>query len=750
MSAKVLFVSDNFPPVVGGSAVVYDQLCKNNAEWMIGLSSEYTYEKQYKDELKAYDLSCGFPIKRLPYLRKKNTSDVKSRFFRNIQSAKEEIITYFNVSRSLIGLCRKENIAAVLVGELDHGGWIALFAKYVLRKPVVIYTHGEEISQVRSGFHNRLHKFYLEKADLIIAVSLFCKSQVVSLFGIDPEKIGIISNGVDLDVFKPAPRNEGLTKSLGVEGKKIIFSIGRHVERKGFDHLIECLPAVLEAIPEVHLLIGGTGPLTERLHSLVGELGLQGSVSFIGRIPDDELADYYRLADVFVMANRTMEDGGAEGFGLVFLEANACGIPVVGGTGGGAIEAVVDGITGFTVDGSFPGQIAKALITLLRDDALRRRMGQAGLELARLSSWKSCAAEFSDLVRRFLTDEWEGDHGTSWGRVEPAILADPPSRLASKKLLMTVDFEESFDWDNTSRSGHVVQGIPDLKVFQERCRSAGIAPTYLATYSVLKTASAVDFLSAAVRDGGCEVGIHPHVWNTPPKFEASSDFNTFQCNLPSHLERKKLENIITLYQEIFGVPPTVHRAGRYGVNAGTLRLLEDLGIRLDLSPSARFDFSHMGGPNFSGLSNRPFWATPRHELLCLPVPGVEFYRGPDALTKLANGKSGLFGLIFHKATVRLSPEGNSLDRMKIVADRLLAEGLPFIHISLHSTSLTLGGNPYSRNVEGRNQTFETVFEFVHWLRSVHDIEPIQACGLRRLVVPEQPPDRSRSGDRKRT
>jgi phosphatidylinositol alpha-1,6-mannosyltransferase len=145
----------------------------------------------------------------------------------------------------------------------------------------------------------------------------------------------------------------------------------------------------------------GDGSQQDSLRRLAHDLQLSGIVDFCGYIPHSSplLVDYYRLADVFLHPNREMPGGEAEGFGLVFLEASACGIPVIGGSTGGVVEAVEHGQTGFLVKGDDPKQLAAATLRILTEPGLAAQMAQSGLGKARRASWQSQAELFQSFCR---------------------------------------------------------------------------------------------------------------------------------------------------------------------------------------------------------------------------------------------------------------------------------------------------------------------------------------------------------------
>jgi phosphatidylinositol alpha-1,6-mannosyltransferase len=170
--------------------------------------------------------------------------------------------------------------------------------------------------------------------------------------------------------------------------------------RKGQDVLIRALPAVQRAVPDTALLLVGGGPSRERLESLAASTGVAASVMFTGSVPWPELPSYYGAGDVFAMPCRTRLGGvDVEGLGIVFLEAAACGLPVVAGDSGGAPETVLDGETGWVVDGRSVDGVAQRLVTLLGDPAAGAAMGAKGRDWATTRwSWDTASATLTDLL----------------------------------------------------------------------------------------------------------------------------------------------------------------------------------------------------------------------------------------------------------------------------------------------------------------------------------------------------------------
>lgn len=189
-------------------------------------------------------------------------------------------------------------------------------------------------------------------------------------------------------------------KKWGVEGAPVIVSIGRLVPRKGSDQLIKAMPEVLKQFPKCKLLLVGTGNYKKRLEKLVHNLKVQDSVIFTGRVAHELLPAYYRLGDIFAAPCRSRYGGlEVEGLGIVYLEASACGVPVIAGKSGGAPDAVLDGKTGILVNGRDHLEISGALIKLLADEKLRDQMGTAGrVWMEQLWSWEGIGTRFEEII----------------------------------------------------------------------------------------------------------------------------------------------------------------------------------------------------------------------------------------------------------------------------------------------------------------------------------------------------------------
>ncbi|NVJ71417.1 MAG: glycosyltransferase family 4 protein [Alphaproteobacteria bacterium] len=303
----------------------------------------------------------------------------------------------FHILKALKGLIRRRNYTSVCIGSLDALGWLVGWLRHV---KVVIYVHGEEVSQeAYSKRAEARRRKALQSADGIIAVSHFTADLIAKKYGVDPEKIEVVTNGVDLSRFEEKP-TENVRTQFGLGHGPLVLAVGRLVPRKGFDKLLEAWPRVLASVPEAQLAIGGTGPLGEQLAAEARQPEMGESVHMLGFVPDEVMPSLYASADLFAMPNRTMPDGDTEGFGLVFLEAAAAGTPSIAGNAGGAVDAVLDGETGRLVDGEDVSAIAYAITDLLTDEVTRKRMGEAARKHALTQGWPDKAQQILAFLDR--------------------------------------------------------------------------------------------------------------------------------------------------------------------------------------------------------------------------------------------------------------------------------------------------------------------------------------------------------------
>lgn len=351
-----------------------------------------------------HDAVAKYPIYRMELLRPLEAGAPRSFLHSVWRWLKIDLPLLIRVFFKVREIVKQHDVKVVCIGELVTSSWIGLMAQRIWGCKMISYIHGEEITtEMGYRFYGRQRRRYLRKADAVVAVSHFTEKALVRLMGVDKRKIHLFHNGVDVERFQPGPKRTDLIEKHKLAGKRIILTVGRIVPRKGFDAVIRAMPKILEQVPDAHYLIVGGGYYRPTLEALVDAHDMGEHVTFAGMVADEDLADYYRLCDLFVMANREMPDGDTEGFGLVFLEANACGKPVVGGIAGGAVEAVRHGENGLLVDSWSVAEIAETVGQLLTDQQLYEQIAQRGLEIALASSSRAKAEQFQALCTRLVS-----------------------------------------------------------------------------------------------------------------------------------------------------------------------------------------------------------------------------------------------------------------------------------------------------------------------------------------------------------
>jgi len=303
----------------------------------------------------------------------------------------ESLAMYAKLLMASLAVGLRHRFDAVHAGRVLPEGFVGWLVARLLRRPLVIYSHGEELTTWRQAMKMRAMVWTYRHADLVIANSEFTRDELVKL-GVAPGKIALIYPGVDVDRFRPGLPCDDLVASIGlVEGEKLIVSVGRLSRRKGFDQVIRAMPLLRQRGLAVRYAVIGIGEDREYLRELASELGVSERVHFLGHVAPDDLPRWYNAADVVTMPNREI-DGDTEGFGMVFLEAAACARPTVAGLAGGTGAAVIDDVTGVRVDGASTQAIADALGRLLGNPALAEELGENGYARAlRDFSWQQVA-----------------------------------------------------------------------------------------------------------------------------------------------------------------------------------------------------------------------------------------------------------------------------------------------------------------------------------------------------------------------
>jgi phosphatidylinositol alpha-1,6-mannosyltransferase len=256
---------------------------------------------------------------------------------------------------------------------------------------IVALTHGHEVWWARLWPFSLAIKRIGTGTDHLTYLGNYTKSQIErALSQKARESMVKIAPGIDTEHFAPQSSAAALRAELGLTQKKVIVSVGRLVHRKGQDTLIESMPEILTQVPNAHLLFIGEGPYKKYLVKRAAALHITHAITFIGRIQYADLPRHICVGDIFAMPSRSRLAGlEVEGLGIVYLEASACGLAVIGGKSGGAPDAVLEGETGYAIDGTSPHDVAFAAIALLNNPTLASSMGARG--------------------RQWIIDEWRWD-----------------------------------------------------------------------------------------------------------------------------------------------------------------------------------------------------------------------------------------------------------------------------------------------------------------------------------------------------
>jgi phosphatidyl-myo-inositol dimannoside synthase len=376
---KVLIVSNDFPPRRGGiQSFVHALAC--------GLppASVVVYAPAWEGAA-AFDASQPFPVVRHP------TS---------------LMLPVPAVARRAAAILREHGCDTVLFGAAAPLGLLAPSLRRAGARRVVAVTHGHEAGWAALPGARLLLRRIGDQADVVTYLGEYFRVRLArALSAAAAARMVRLAPGVDAGAFRPGAGGDAIRRRLGLGDRPVVVCVSRMVPRKGQDTLIRAWPRVLAQIKSQNvppppagpllppaapagpgadggpvLLLVGDGPYRARLARLAEQAGVAGSVLFTGPVPDAELPAYYDAGNVFAMPCRTRRGGlDVEGLGIVYLEASASGLPVVGGDSGGAPDAILPGETGYVVPGRDVAAVADRIAGLLADPAGASAMGEKGV-----------------------------------------------------------------------------------------------------------------------------------------------------------------------------------------------------------------------------------------------------------------------------------------------------------------------------------------------------------------------------------
>jgi len=295
------------------------------------------------------------------------------------------------ITRKAVKILKQQQIKNVWFGAAAPLALMAGKLRSAGASKIVALTHGHEVWWAKIPILKSLLKKIIKDVDHLGYLGDFTKGEIAKISN-QPQKFLQIAPGIDTEHFAPKTARGDLIEKYRLDGRRVIVSVGRLVHRKGQDELVKAMPKILEQFPDAILLFVGEGPIKQMLFNSAKQLGVLPKVVFAGRVSHHDLPDYICLGEIFAMPVRSRFSGlEVEGLGIVYLEASACGLPVIVGNSGGAVDAVLDKKTGLLVDGTKSDLIADAICELLANPERAKQMGAAGRDWViknwQLSSW---------------------------------------------------------------------------------------------------------------------------------------------------------------------------------------------------------------------------------------------------------------------------------------------------------------------------------------------------------------------------
>lgn len=278
--------------------------------------------------------------------------------------------------------------------------------KYFPKSQMIVVAHGLEITRLKRRKELDLFKKVVSNSALVLCVSRFTRDAIIDrLDHIKTDHVKFLPNGVDISRFFPVEINSSFYEKYDLPaGGDLILTLARIIKRKAHDVVIRSMPDILKKHPSAHYVIAGPHRKNESylalLKNLSKELGVEKNISFIDYIPEEDLKTIYSASKVYIMASRTYhKTGDSEGFGITFLEANACGCPVIGSTEGGIPDAVIDGENGLLIPADDPLKTSEAIIKFLGNETFRQVIiDQGKTRVKNKFTWEKLTEEMVNML----------------------------------------------------------------------------------------------------------------------------------------------------------------------------------------------------------------------------------------------------------------------------------------------------------------------------------------------------------------
>jgi phosphatidylinositol alpha-1,6-mannosyltransferase len=351
---KVLILTNDFPPRAGGIQSFVHALAMR-----LPAGSVTVYAPAWEGAAE-FDASQPFPVERHP------TS---------------LILPVPSVARRAARIIEREGCDTVLFGAAAPLALLGPWLRKAGARHLIALTHGHEAGWAALPFARGLLRRIGDSVDTVTYLGEYTRTRLARVLSPPAvDRMARLAPGVDVAAFRPGSGGAAIRERLGLGQRPVVVCVSRLVPRKGQDTLIRAWPQVRAVSRNAVLLLVGDGPYRNALRRLARKLGVADSVVFAGAVPQEELPAYFDAGDVFAMPCRTRRRGlDVEGLGIVYLEASATGLPVIGGDSGNAPDAIREGETGYVVPAGSVSVLAERLARLVADPAAARSMGEKGM-----------------------------------------------------------------------------------------------------------------------------------------------------------------------------------------------------------------------------------------------------------------------------------------------------------------------------------------------------------------------------------
>lgn len=364
MTSRVLLLAEVFPPQVGGSGRWLWELYRR-LPGRIAIVAGHTRGDA------EFDRTHALAVERAP-LAMANWGVLHA----------ASVLQYARAVGRVRRAIARERPSVVHCGKVLPEGLIARVCGATSGIPYWCYAHGEELRLSETSRELRwLCRTTLAKAEMVIANSNHTRHLLSQNWGVPESRVTVMHPGVDADRFRPAPPDAAARERLGWSNRRVVLTVGALQKRKGQDMLIRALPAIRQRCPDVLYVMAGEGWERPYLEQTAKDVGVESFVQFRSVVAEDDLVECYQQCDLFALPNRQV-GWDFEGFGIVLIEAQACGKPVVAGRSGGTADTLREGVTGEIVPCESPDELAMTVTALLEDANRRGTMGAAAREWA--------------------------------------------------------------------------------------------------------------------------------------------------------------------------------------------------------------------------------------------------------------------------------------------------------------------------------------------------------------------------------